>query len=340
AIGTVADVVDLGTLENRSIVALGLEALSTGRHSPGLAALLDVSGLGENPLMADDLGYRIGPRINAAGRLERADAVIRLFDERDPRCAREQARALDQLNSERRAIQDRLVAAAESQLPAMLPGFVVVSGPEAQGWHRGVVGIVASRLRDRIHRPVAVVSVQGDTAVGSVRSVHQVHAVRALDSCKDLLDRYGGHPVAAGFTVPTARLPHLGARLAAWVDEHASAEDLRPELELDAACSPAEVGPSLAGALQRLAPFGKGNPAPLLRVDGAQVHDVRVLKERHLKFRASGVDAIWFGAAEWRDAVAAGPLDLAARVEINRWRGRETVQLRVEDARPAALPSS
>lgn len=339
AIGTVADVVDLGTLENRSIVALGLAALSAGRHTPGLAALLDVAGLGDGPIQSDDLGFRIGPRINAAGRLERADAVIRLFDERDPRKAAEQARALDQLNADRRSIQERLVTAAQAQLPDPPPGFVVVSGPEAEGWHRGVVGIVASRLRDRVHRPVAVVSVQGDTAVGSVRSVPQVHAVRALDACQDLLARYGGHPVAAGFTIPTALLPQLGERLAAWVDDNADAEDLRPELELDAACSPRDVDRALAAAIQRLAPFGKGNPAPLLRIDGVHAEDIRVLKERHLKFRASGVDAIWFSAAPLRAALEAGPVDLAARVEVNRWRGRETVQLRVEDARPAVPPS-
>lgn len=339
AIGTVADVVDLGTLENRSIVALGLAALSEGRHTPGLAALLDVAGLGDGAIEADDLGFRIGPRINAAGRLERADAVIQLFDERDPRRAAEQARALDQLNAERRAIQERLVEAAQAQLSDPPPAFVVVSGPESEGWHRGVVGIVASRLRDRVHRPVAVVSIQGETAVGSVRSVPQVHAVRALDACQDLLVRYGGHPVAAGFTVPTALLPSLAARLAGWVAEHADATDLRPELELDAACTPGDIDRALAGALQRLAPFGKGNPAPLLRIDGVTVQDLRVLKERHLKFRAGGVDAIWFSAVAWRDALESGPVDLAARVELNRWRGRESVQLRVEDARPASPPS-
>jgi single-stranded-DNA-specific exonuclease len=340
AIGTVADVVDLGTIENRTIVALGLEALSEGRHTPGLAALLDVAGLGDGPIRADDLGFRIGPRINAAGRLESADAVIRLFDERDAARAAQKAQALDQLNGERRAIQERLVTAALARLPDPPPGFVVVSGEESEGWHRGVVGIVASRIRDKVHRPVAVVSIQGETAVASVRSVPQVHAVRALDACQDLLVRYGGHPVAAGFTVPTALLPALSERLAAWVDEHADAEDMRPELELDAACTPRDIDRALAASLERLAPFGKGNPAPLLRVDGVRAHDVRVLKDKHLKFRASGVDAIWFNAAAHRGALESGALDLAARVELNRWRGRETVQLRVEDARPAAPPSS
>jgi len=340
AIGTVADVVDLGTLENRSIVALGLEELSRGRHTPGLAALLDVSGLGEGPLQASDLGFRIGPRINAAGRLESADAVIRLFDERDAHRALHQARALDQLNTERRAIQERLVSAALEQLPAPLPGWVVASGPESEGWHRGVVGIVASRLRDKVHRPVAVVSIQGETAVASVRSVPQVHAVRALDACADLLVRYGGHPIAAGFTVPTRHLPELATRLSDWVEQHADAEELRPELELDAACTAVDIDRALATALQRLSPFGKGNPAPLIRVDDVQVHDVRILKDKHLKFRASGVDAIWFNAAPHHDQLVGARVDLAARVELNRWRGRESVQLTVEDARPAARPSA
>ena len=340
AIGTVADVVDLGTLENRSIVAMGLEELSTGRHTPGLAALLDVSGIGDGPLQASDLGFRLGPRINAAGRLQSADAVIRLFDERDAHIASQKARALDRLNTERKSIQERLVTAALEQIPDPLPGFIVVSGTEEDGWHRGVVGIVASRLRDRVHRPAAVVSIQGDTAVASVRSVPQVHAVRALDSCQDLLVRYGGHPIAAGFTVPTARLAELADRLAAWVVEHADSDEMRPELELDAACSAVDIDRALARSLQRLAPFGKGNPAPLIQVGQVQVHDIRVLKDKHLKFRASGVDAIWFNAADQREALSTGAVDLAARVELNRWRGRESVQLRVEDARPAHLPST
>ncbi len=335
AIGTVADVVDLGTLENRSIVALGLQQLSVGRHTPGLAALLDVAGLVDGPIHASDLGFRIGPRINAAGRLESATAVIELFDERDPGRARERARALDRMNGERRGIQEKLLEAALAQVADPPPAFIVAAGPESEGWHRGVVGIVAARVRDTLHRPAAVVSIQGDQAVGSVRSVAGVHAVRALDGARDLLVRYGGHPVAAGFTVPTAALPALSERLAAWVAEHAGTDALMPSLDLDAACAPRAVDRALAGALERLAPFGKGNPAPVVRVDGADVTDVRVLKDKHLKLRAGGLDAIWFGAAEHRDALERGPVDLAAHVEVNRWRGRESVQLRVVDARPA-----
>ena len=140
--------------------------------------------------------------------------------------------------------------------------------------------------------------------------------------------------------MPTARLPELADRLAAWVVEHADSDEMRPELELDAACSAVDIDRALAKSLQRLAPFGKGNPAPLIQVDQVQVHDVRVLKDKHLKFRASGVDAIWFNAADQREALSTGAVDLAARIELNRWRGRESVQLRVEDARPAHLPST
>jgi len=326
--------VDLSPLENRAIVALGLAALGAGGHQPGLAALLAVAGLDGRALTASDLGFRVGPRINAAGRLESASAVIALFDTRDPAEARVRAEQLDALNRQRQGIQDALVEEVLRGVGDAPRPFVVAAGPEAEGWHRGVVGIVAARVRDRLHHPAAVVAINGDTATGSVRSVPGVHAVRALDTCADFLVRYGGHPVAAGFTVRTADLPLLQERLDAAV-RAAGEGALVPTLELDAACPVEAMDAALAEALARLEPHGKGNPAPRLWVPGVRAADLRSVGERHLGFRAGGVDAVWWGGRVHQDALRAGPVELAGTLGFNVWNGRRTLRLTVEDARPA-----
>lgn len=336
AIGTVADVVDLGTQENRAIVALGIEALRQGPHSPGLSALMAVSGVAPDSVRASDLGFRIGPRINAAGRLESAMAVVELFFERDPRRATERAEALDALNRERQGIQRRLTAAVLAELPADPPPFVLAWGPEAEGWHKGVVGIVAARVRDAVHRPAAVISVQGDRAVGSVRSVSAVHAVQALDQARDLLVKYGGHPVAAGFTVPTEHLEALRERLCAAVTAQASTDALVPRLTVEARVPRAEANEALAEAIERLGPFGKGNPEPLLALEAVTPRDLRPLGKagKHLRFSAGGLDAVWWSGDRFARDLQ-GPVELVGRLGFNSWRGRRTLRFTVEDARPA-----
>jgi single-stranded-DNA-specific exonuclease len=335
AIGTVADVVDLATPENRAIVALGLAELRRGPHSPGLQALLDVAGLPQGPRDASDIAFRLGPRINAAGRLETADLVVRLLDTRDPDEARALAAQLDQLNAERQQIQATLQRRCLEALPDPVPPFVVLWGEEAEGWHRGVVGIAAAKVRDRLHRPAAIAAVSGPDARGSVRSIPGVHAVAALDSARDLLLAHGGHPVAAGFSIRAADLPALAERLAAYVAANAGPDALVPELELDGDCPPAAVDPALIAALGRLGPFGKGNPEPLLRVEG-RVEAVAPLGDRHLRLRVDGLDAVWWGGAEHRAALG-GRMALAARAELNTWRGQTSPRLSVVDAGPPTL---
>ncbi len=329
AIGTVADVVDLGTPENRGIVARGLDALNRDRHGAGLAALLEVAGAATGKLTSGDLGFRIGPRINAAGRLKDANAVVRLLRERDAAAAQAQARALDLLNRERQDIQGELVEAAMARVPSPLPGFVVVWGPEEEGWHRGVVGIVASKVRERVHRPVAVVADLGGVATGSVRSVPAVHAVRALDSVADLLVRYGGHAAAAGFTVPAEKLPELAARLAAWVDANAGSDDLVPVAEVDAVAPGTAITLGLVQELDRLEPTGKGNPPARVVVEGA-VSGVRVVKDKHLFFNVGGADCVWWGGADQR-AHLDGATAILGSLGVNEWSGRTTARLTVED---------
>ena len=338
AIGTVADVVDLGTPENRAIVALGLEALRHDRHSPGLSALLEVSGVDPKQVQASDLGFRLGPRINAAGRLDSAMSVIELFFERDPATARARAQVLDGLNKRRQEIQRALVREVRAGLPADPDPFVLAWGAEQDGWHRGVVGIVAARVRDAVHRPAAIVSVQGDRAVGSVRSVPGVHAVEALDRARDLLVRYGGHPVAAGFTVATEHLPALQERLCAYAREAADGALPLPTLEVEEQCPSGQANAQLAEALERLGPYGKGNAEPLLVLPNVRPTDLRPLGQsgKHLRFSIDGLDAVWWsGDTHARDLH--GAVSIAGRLGFNTWRGRKTVRFTVEDARVDSL---
>jgi single-stranded-DNA-specific exonuclease len=328
AIGTVADVVDLRTPENRSLVARGLVGLNTGPHVAGLSALLEVAGV-KGPVTSETLGWRIGPRINAAGRLEDANAVVRLLRERDPARAHAQAEDLDRLNRERQSIQEHLLAQALARVPDPAPGFVVVDGVEDEGWHRGVVGIVASKLRERVGRPVAVVArLAGGVATGSVRSVPAVHAVRALDSVADLLTRYGGHAAAAGFSLDVARLPELSARLAAWVEQSHDLEALAGEEPVDA-CVPGEaVTLGAVRALARLEPCGKGNEAPRFVVTGA-IDGVRVVSGAHLFFRVGGLEAVWWRAAAHADAVRAASA-VVGIVGEDGFRGRANARIVVD----------
>lgn len=330
AIGTVADVVDLATMENRAIVALGLEALNGGRHGAGLQALLDVAGVRVGSVDATALGFRIGPRINAAGRLQDATAVVRLLRERDAVRAARMAHELDALNRERQGIQERLVEMALARVPDPLPPFVVVWGPEDEGWHRGVVGIVASKLREKLHRPVAVVAtLPGGLATGSVRSVPTVHAVRALDAAAPLFVRYGGHAAAAGFTLPSERLPALADRLGAFVAEHAGTDALVAREEVDVALPVGALDVGLVEELGRLEPCGRGNPTPKLAVEG-RAEAVRVVKDRHLFFRVGALEGVWWGGAEHRELLAAGRV-LFGTAAMDAWNGRVTPRVTVED---------
>lgn len=329
AIGTVADVVDLSTAENRAIVTLGLEQLNVGRHSPGLTALIRVAGLTPGTITTSDLGFRIGPRINAAGRLEDASAVVRLLRERDPELAHAQALGLDRLNRERQGIQEDMVAAALASIPDPPPPFIVVSGQEADGWHRGVAGIVAARIRDRLSRPVAVVSVLGGNAVGSVRSIPQVHAVRALDAAAPLLIRYGGHPVAAGFTLPADLLPAFSTALETFVRDHHDDDALQIVEDVDAVLRTPLPPLALADELARFEPCGKGNPTPVLAAPGP-ITGIRVVKDKHLFFQVGGVDAVWWSGAEHRPGLESATVAFGTLAR-SVWNGRTEARLTVED---------
>lgn len=340
AIGTVADLVPLTTRENRAIVSLGLDQLNVGTHHPGLAALLDVSRAKPGQIRASHLGFQLGPRINAAGRVSDAKLVVELLNERNPARAAELAKHINQLNTQRRAIQGRVEEAAMAQMGEEPPPFVVVADTEENGWHRGVVGIVASRLKDESHRPTAVVSIQGDTAVGSVRSVPGIHAVKALDSVSELLVKYGGHPAAAGFTVPTSKLDALKEGLAAYVGERMEALATVPIRRTDGEVAPGDLDMSLHEQLNRLGPWGMGNPEPRLVIPAVQPSAVRTLSDgKHLKFwvdqgQGRRIEAIWWRAGEHESALSNGTFDVLAALGENHYRGVR-LQLEVKDVRRA-----
>lgn len=333
AIGTVADIVDLSTPENRAIVSLGLRELNRGPHAPGLAALLAVAGVKLGAITAETLGFAIGPRINAAGRLQDANAIVRLMRERDAGAATEQARAINALNSERRDIQAQMVLRAQKEVAGgPIPAFIVVGGPEEDGWHRGVNGIVAARIRDEFHRPCAVLSVLGALATGSIRSVPGVHAVRALDGVSDLLVRYGGHPVAAGFTLQSVNIPAFAERLAAFVSAHHDDDALIPVEDYDVDADPQECTLGVVADLAALEPTGKGNPAPRMAVTGT-LSGVRFAKDRHAFGRVGSLQFVWWDGAPHLRGIS-GSASLLGR--LTRYEDRDGsvgVRLVVDDGR-------
>jgi len=286
AIATIADAVPL-TGENRVFAKLGLDALRAP-VSPGLKALLEVAELGTGrALTSGEVGFRIAPRLNAAGRMDVARDVVELFSVKDATRAREIADRLNQLNGERQEEELRILEEVEKRFqedPALRESFcIVVDGDD---WHRGVIGITAARVVERYGRPTLVVSREGDEAHGSGRSIHAFHLLNALESCADLFDRYGGHAHAVGFALPAERIPDLRCHLENYAREHLTLADFEPMLDLDARISLAQVTPELLDALRRLEPFGMGNPEPVFAARSVRLlQPPRIMKEKHIKLK-------------------------------------------------------
>lgn len=342
AIGTVADVAQL-TGENRAIVALGLADLPNSKN-PGLRALMDVAGCGDGrDMRALDLGFRIGPRINAAGRMDAARAVVELFEARDEREARRLAEHLDERNRERRSVQQEVTerALAEFALGEHSNSPVVVVAGD--GWHRGVIGLAASRLVESTGRPAVVISLDEDgTGHGSARSTDDFHMLDAITSCADILEAFGGHAHAAGLVVRRENVAALRSRLCEHAASLAFEDDGAPTLHVDMELPASSLSLSLCEELRSLEPFGAGWPRPVFVTrDFRIVGDVRVMKEKHFKFNVrAGGDArthevVWWGGAEKTSATpeAGRDIELAYTVEANYWNGNTRLQLVVEDIR-------
>jgi len=337
ALGTVADLVPI-VEENRVLVKYGIrEIASTDR--PGMRALCEVSAV--DSVSTDSLGFRLGPRINASGRLADAATAVQLLATRDVAEARRLATALDEHNQDRRGVEETIFNEAELLVQSMPDrtrrrSFVVAS----EGWHPGVVGIVASRLVERYARPFIILAVEGDSARGSGRSIAALHLFQALRGCSDLLMAFGGHRMAAGLTVRTSAIPALAERFERVVAAATTEEDFRPSLAIDATLSLDDVSLGLVDELDRLEPHGAGNPKPLFLSRAVDVATSRVVGERHLKLTlrrpdGSYCDAIGFRMAERRPA-AGRRIDVVYGLERNRWDGRESVQLMLRDLRESS----
>jgi single-stranded-DNA-specific exonuclease len=343
AIGTIADMVDLSEDENRAIVRHGLAALGERSNNPGLRALLEVAGVG-SPLSAFDVSFRIGPRINAAGRIAHASAVLDLFSARTDAEALTLARQLDELNSERRQIQsalmEKLFEAVNQQQP--LDRVLVFAGHEHEGFHRGVVGIACSKLVEHTGRPTLICSInEAGIAHGSARSIHGFHIVEAMNNSSELLIKFGGHPMAAGFAIAADRIAEFRERLNNYAREFLNEDDLGRALEADAELSLNEVSFETIRLLSRLEPHGSGNPPPLFFLREVQLHKVEVLKEKHLKLTIGDatrrIEALWWSSAQYHQALArATHISLMCNPEINSYRGTGKLQLIVKDV---ALPT-
>ena len=352
AMATIADAVPLVD-ENRVMAKLGLEGLRRPVNG-GLKALMEVSGLANvgRALAAGDVGFRLGPRINAAGRMDVARDVIELFTCKDPERCREIALKLDQLNTERQVEEQRIVAEIEKQLtgaPDLSDQFCMVF--DGDGWHRGVVGIVASRVVEKTGRPALVVAKDGEEAHGSGRSITALHLLDALESCRDLFTRFGGHSHAVGFAIQSAHLPELKRRLNLFARERLQPDDFFPEIKIDLDLPLNSATPQLLQSIRALEPFGQGNREPVFSSGGVSLlMPPKIIKEKHIKLRVnqkidSRKNSFNYEAMGWRMAerVKADPLapgdrlDIAYTLTMNEHPEYGGLELTLEDFKRSAL---
>jgi single-stranded-DNA-specific exonuclease len=341
AIGTIADIMQL-TGENRSIVALGLEDLPAAKNY-GLRALMEVAAC-NSEMTAYDIGFRISPRINAAGRMDAARAVVELFETDDFEKARVLADHLDKRNRERQEVQKRITDLAVTEFverggSKTSPHFAVVAG---EGWHRGVIGLAASKIVEKLHRPAIVISLEDGVGHGSARSIKPYHLLDGLDSCADLFEQYGGHAQAAGMKIKADNVDALRQKLNEHCASCLKAEDFVPEINVDAVVTTKSLSLDLIDQLKRLEPFGMGNSKPnFVTKDLILSGEPLIMKEKHLKLRlADGerrqFEAVWWNGVEKLNGVRLRPnnrLDLVYSPEANKWNGSTRLQLNIQDLR-------
>ncbi len=337
-LGTVADVVPL-LGENRLFVQHGLHHIAKSRKV-GLKALMEVAGVGKNgSVTVRDVAFGLAPRINAAGRMEDARGAVELLLTKDMEKALQLANQLSQHNDARRAEERQTLAEAEEMVAASVDlarEKVIVLGSER--WHPGVIGIVASRLVERYHRPALLVAISEGIGKGSGRSIGAFNLWEGLQKCADVLTRFGGHRFAAGFGLAADRINELRVKLNQVASEQLTEEDLLRQIEVDAEAELEELSVDTAAELQRLAPFGMGNPSPMLVTRRAMVEEINRVGDRsHVSLRlrsknGTTLGAIWFRAGELGEELAVGSMiDVCFRPKLDEWNGNARVQLVVED---------
>jgi single-stranded-DNA-specific exonuclease len=342
ALGTVTDMGPL-TGENRVLVKAGLESINTTQR-PGLKALILAAGLVQGKITSSDISFGLGPRLNAAGRLDDAILAYKLLLADDDAAARELAEALNKANRQRQELTKETQQAARQHIEALGKQSNRIVVLDGEGYPAGLVGLVAAKLVEELGRPVLMLERGAETSRGSARSVPGFSIIDALTACDDLFVRYGGHSAAAGFTIATERLPELEQRLLAYADAHLADDMLAPALDIDAEVPLGALTWELLAQLSTLEPFGQANPQPVLLSRSVRVVGARATgaEGQHLKLRlddgAGGpsYDAIGFRLGRFAGYFAK-PLviDIAYTLEANEWNGSRTLQINVKDFRSA-----
>ncbi len=339
AIGTIADIMKL-TGENRAIVTLGLRDLPKATNY-GLKALMEVADC-NSEMTSYHIGFRIAPRINAAGRMDEALTVVKLFEAKSFETARKYAETLDSRNRERQNVQRQISELA-------LLEYIENGGSEKQkhvaviagkGWHRGVIGLAASRITDKLFRPSLVISIENGIGHGSARSIEKYHLLNGLDACAELFEKFGGHAAACGFTIKEENIDILREKINEHAAQNLSEEDLIPEIKIDAQVSSSTLNLDLIEEIKRLEPFGAGNPKPIFATkDLFLLNEPYVMKEKHLKLRLADAggkpfEAVWWDGVEKSNGQTLKPktrIEIAYTPEANTWQGNTRLQLVVED---------
>lgn len=341
AIGTVADIAPL-VGENRVLVRRGLEALNT-LNRPGVSALAQVAGLKAGHITAESIGFTLGPRINAAGRLSHAYDAARLLATNNLLMARPMADKLNALNRRRQLITAELSERAETLLDDVEAPLLFVADEE---FVSGVVGLVASRLKENYYRPTIVLQREEGVSHGSCRSIPEFHITEALDRVGELLERYGGHAQAAGLTIRNENIPEFVAQMQAITAEKLGDADLRPTIPIDAEIDLQDVDWALHGVLQQLEPTGAENATPIFLSRGARVVHHRLVgrDQSHLQLEVGtggsperSLRGIAFGQGAWGQHMPAY-IDVVYNLSINEWNGNRYLQMNVHDLRPAENP--
>jgi single-stranded-DNA-specific exonuclease len=339
ALGTVADVGRI-TGENRFLVKHGLALLSddSARLRPGIAALKQISCLDNKKIGVGTIGFSIAPRINASGRLERADAAFRLLTTDSRKEAGELASELDSVNRERQALEENIWEEARlrcRQLDLDAAGALVL---ESEEWHPGVIGIVASRIAEEFYRPAALICLNNGIGKGSARSIPGFDLYEGLASCSDLLMGFGGHKFAAGFTIAKDNIPLFRERLGSIVFERVGTQGFVRTLSVDSGVTLDELDSDLVQELEKLAPFGQGNPEPRLGARDLEVVSSRVVGKNHLKLRLRQADGVTLDAIAFKRGHLLGKhvrdgsrIAVVFTPRLNAWNGKTSVELEVRD---------
>jgi len=334
-LGTIADMVPLRGV-NRTLLRRGLQELSSSSR-PGVVALKKVAGIPDGDVSAGQVGFRLGPRINAAGRVDYGIKVVELLTTESSEIAARIAQELEAHNSERRAVEAAVLEQALTRAAAVMDGgnchSLVLAG---DGWHAGVLGIVASRIVEKYCRPTVVIGFEGDQGKGSARSIRGFHLVQGFQHCAEHLEKFGGHEYAGGLSIKAAKLVRFADEFEKFARQALMPEDLLPLLEIDAELQFAEIDLGLLRGLNVLKPFGIGNPEPLFMTSGAEICERRTFSSGvRYRLRQAGraISSVMFGVPDELPGAPGELIDIAYRLTENEWNGTSAPELRLADLR-------